>query len=331
VPFQILSLSGGGFLGLYTVTVLAEIEAFTGRPIREHFDLIAGTSVGGIIALGLAAGRSASDIQIAFAANGPAIFSDRPAPQTTRQTCIDVYRSFFHSKYDGKALRKTIVDVLGETTTLGDLHCPVVIPAVNLTKGKPQVFKTDHHPDFKLDYKLRAADVALATSAAPTYFPIAEIGDELFVDGGLYANSPDIIALHEAEYFFGVLCEDVKMLSIGTTTTQFSFSHTGPRNLGILGWSRRFAQTVISSQQLDTAYILGHRLNERYLRIDEVQSREQERDLGLDVATAAAQQTIRGLASGSFQANINKPVLIDMLAYTAPSPRFLYRNATRAR
>ena len=86
---------------------------------------------------------------------------------------------------------------------MGDLQHRVIIPAVNLTKGAPQMFKTAHHADFKRDHRLRLVDVALATAAAPTFFPISSIGDELFADGGLFANSPDLLALHEAEHFLG--------------------------------------------------------------------------------------------------------------------------------
>jgi patatin-like phospholipase/acyl hydrolase len=87
---------------------------------------------------------------------------------------------------------------------MSDLVRPVVIPAVCLTKGGPKVFKTGHHPRFVLDWRLPVSDVALATSAAPTYFPAHRIGDDLYADGGMFANSPDMIALHEAEQFLGV-------------------------------------------------------------------------------------------------------------------------------
>jgi patatin-like phospholipase/acyl hydrolase len=80
--FNILSLSGGGFLGLYTVSVLAGLEEVVGGPIARHFDLLAGTSVGGIIALGLAAEIPAHTIKEAFEQNGTAIFSGRPAPSS---------------------------------------------------------------------------------------------------------------------------------------------------------------------------------------------------------------------------------------------------------
>lgn len=328
MAFQILSLSGGGYLGLYTVTVLAELEKQFGAPIAAHFDLLAGTSVGGIIALGLAAERPASEIKKAFEENGFKIFSHRPAPTTRLGEWRDLARSFNSSKYDGIALRETIEAVVGNDMLIGDLLHPVIVPAVNLTKGKPQIFKTAHHETFKRDHHLRVADVGLATSAAPTYFPVAEIGDELFADGGLYANSPDLLALHEAEHFFGVAASDVRILSIGTTTTQFSFSHVGSRQLGIFGWGRRLAQTMISSQQMDVGYILQHKLQDRYVRIDEVQSKEQERDLGLDVATSNAQKTIRGVASGSVQTALNLPMLQQILGYNAPVPQFYYGRRT---
>ena len=327
MPFQILSLSGGGYLGLYTITVLSELERDLGRPLVSCFDLLAGTSVGGIIVLGLSLGRSPEQIKSAFEENGASIFSNRPAPTSRLAETRDFLRSLFSPKYDETALRDTIVHIVGEDTQLRDLKRPVVVPAVNLTKGSPQIFKTDHHPNFQRDHRLRVVDIALATSAAPTYFPLAEIGDELYADGGLFANSPDLLALHEAEHFFDAPTSDIRMLSVGTTTTQFSFSHTTGRHLGIMGWGRRLAPTLLSSQQLDNSYIVQHKLGDYYIRIDEVQSKEQERDLGLDVATTNAKKTIRGLASGSVQAAINKDALQQILAYEAPPPKFYHREA----
>lgn len=327
MPFQILSLSGGGFLGLYTVTVLSELERGLGRPLASCFDLLAGTSVGGIIVLGLGLGKSAEEIRNAFEENGAQIFSNRPAPTSWSEQTLDFFRALLSPKYDGSALRDTIERVVGRESRLGDLTRPVVVPAVNLTKGRPQVFKTDHHPDFQLDHRRRVVDVALATTAAPTYFPLAEIDDELYADGGLFANSPDLIALHEAEHFLGVPTDDIHMLSVGTTTIQFSVSHTIGKRLGIIGWRRRLAPTILSSQQLDISYIVQHKLRDRYLRIDQVQSKEQERDLGLDVATKDARKTIRGLAAGSVQSAINQDLLAQILRHEAPDPTFYYREA----
>ena len=184
-PFHILSVSGGGFFGLYSVSVLTAFEKEAGRPLARNFDLLAGTSVGGIIALGLAAEVPAAEIKSAFERNGTTIFSGRPAPTTWWGTARDLTRFVAKPKYQADALRSTIADLVGSETRIGDLKHPVMVPAVNLTKGRPQVFKTPHHAAFRTDLHLKVMDVALATSAAPTYFPVAEVGDALYADGGL--------------------------------------------------------------------------------------------------------------------------------------------------
>lgn len=158
------------------------------------------------------------------------------------------------------------------------------------------------------------------------FFPLAQIGDELFTDGGLCANMPDSVALHEAEYFFKIPTEHVSILSIGTTTSQFSFSHSTGRNLGILNWfyDTRLMSVILSSQQKLTEFMLLHKLGDRYFRIDSIQSKAQERDLGLDVATPNAQSTIKGLGSAAFREAVSSPVLRRMLQHTPPTPYFYY-------
>lgn len=327
MTFQVLALSGGGFLGLYSVTVLAEIEKLQGRSVASSFDLLAGTSVGGIVALGLAADTPANAIQAAFERHGQQIFSNRPPPTTPFGAFRDILRGACSSKYEAEVLKETIVEIVGPDTRVGELRHPVLIPAINLSKGKPQIFKTSHHPDFRLDLNLRVVDVALATSAAPTYFPLAEIGDSLFADGGLYANSSDLLALHEATHFFKADEGSVRILSIGTTTAQFSFGHSKTRSFGITHWFRgqRLMNVIIASQQKSVDYMVRHRLGDRYVRLDAAQSKEQERMLGLDVATDEAQKTIRALAAATVQENINNPMLREMLNNQAPPATFHHK------
>lgn len=326
MAFQILCLSGGGYLGLYSAAVVAAVEQHTGRPIRESFDLIAGTSVGGIIALGLASGASAESIRNAFEENGSRIFSDRPPPNRVTEK-IDLARSATGARYSSGPLRKTIEGILDPELTVGDLRTRVLVPAVNLTKGQPQVFKTAHHPTFVRDWRLRVVDVALATSAAPTYFPIHRIGGEMFADGGLYANSPDELALHEAEHFLRQPRDEIRMLSIGTTTSKFSFSNAINDDLGWLGWmaGQRLTSAMIASQQLNVDYMMRHRLGDRYLRIDQVQSKEQERQLRLDVASETARRDLLGLAEASAREHLPKAALIQMLAHRADPAQFYNR------
>ena len=237
----------------------------------------------------------------------------------------EMARSFFKPKYQAEALRETI-ELVGEHTRIGDLQHRLLIPTVNLTKGRPQIFKTSHHPNFRIDLHCRVVDVALATAAAPTYFPLAEIGDALYADGGLYANSPDLLALHEAEHFLSNSINDIHLLSIGTTTAQFSFAHAHGSQLGVFGWARdaRLVSVILASQQHSVAYMMRHRLGDRYLQLDADQSKEQVRHLALDVATTAAQKTIRGLAAATLQTSVNEHRLQNFLLHRAIEPKFYH-------
>jgi patatin-like phospholipase/acyl hydrolase len=327
MPFQILSLSGGGYLGLYTASVLAAIEERIKARIATRFDLIAGTSVGGIIALGIANEVPAANIKQAFEDDGTKIFSARRAPQTSVGKVWEVLRSALGPKYDSTALRQTVTGIIGAGTTIGDLKHPCIIPTVSLTKGGPQIFKTDHHADFGSDHRFKAVDVALATSAAPTYFPIAKIGDGLYADGGLYANSSDLIAIHEAEHFFGAASTDIRVLSIGTTTARFSFAHDSGTQFGLLKWAmgQRLVQATLSSQQQIVHNVMQHRFGPRYVRLDAEQSREQQGLLSLDTAHEDAQETIRALADVTAQAAFANPDLTSILSNISPPPKFFHR------
>jgi uncharacterized protein len=327
MAFQILSMSGGGFLGLYTAAVLAELEERSGKRLNKCFDLFAGTSIGGIVALGLAAGRSASDIRDAFIEHGPRIFPQRP-PNSKAGWIRRFARNVPAPLYKPGPLRETIEQIVGADTCMSDLTRPAVIPAVNLTKGGPKVFKTGHHERFVLDWRLRVADVALATSAAPTYFPAHRIGNELFADGGMFANSPDMIATHEAEMFLGVQRNDIHVLSVGTTTTDFAMSSALDPNMGVMGWMRnqRLTDVMIGSQQALTNDMMKHVLADRYLRIDRRQADEQRAVLALDAATPEAISNLQSLARGSFAEVSADPRLRSFLEHDAPA--FTFINAS---
>ena len=298
MPFQILSLSGGGYLGLYTISVLADLEDRIGargnrfRPLsRETRSAASSPSASPARCLHSTSRRPSSATALASSR-----IVRRRAPTPPNWPISAALRS---PKYDPCALRNTIIDIIGADTRIGHLKHPCIVPTVCLTKGGPQIFKTDHHLDFSSDHRLKAVDVALATSAAPSYFPIAEIDDGLYADGGLYANSPDLIALHEAEHFFKVPLDDIRLLSIGTTTSKFSFAHGTGTRFGILQWAtgQRLVQAILSSQQQIVDNIARHRLGSRYVRLDIEQSREQEKALSLDTAHLDAQKTIRAMAA----------------------------------
>jgi patatin-like phospholipase/acyl hydrolase len=324
VRFQILSLSGGGYLGLYSACILTQLEDQSGIPLGRRFDLICGTSIGGILALGLAHEVRAADMQRAFEEHGEEIFSGRAPPRSRLGSFIDLGRKAFGAKYQAEPLQKVIVDILGAETTLGQAKHRVLIPAVNMTTGAPQVFKTPHHATLVRDLHLRSAEIALATSAAPTFFPLAQIRDSLYADGGLYANSPDLLGLHEATHFLGQPSDDeIHVLSIGTTTGKLSLGHATGRDFGAINWmtDNRLFSTIISAQQQLTDFMIRHRLGDRYFRIDTEQSREQQLQLGLDVANEAARSTIKGLADAAAQRALGNPLLAPILVHV-PDPPF---------
>ena len=110
--FQILSLSGGGYFGLYQAVILCELEEKAGKPIAQCFDLLAGTSIGGIIALSLASEVPAKKILQAFEKNGQSIFSERSSPQSTVGKVIDMGRALFTSKYKQEGLCKALKELM---------------------------------------------------------------------------------------------------------------------------------------------------------------------------------------------------------------------------
>ena len=231
MPFQILALSGGGYRGLFTSSILAKLEEQAKRPIGDCFDLITGTSIGGVVALGLGLGKSAESIRKMFLDHGEEIFTRGEPPRLRLARWKARWSQWRRPKYDGFVLREKIEEVVGKSTRLGDARTRLLIPSVNMTKGSVQMFKTAHHPNFMNDCKLSAVDVAMATAAAPLYFPMAKIENSNFIDGGVVANAPDMCAVHEAVNFLDQKIEDIKVLSIGTTTSN---SHCRVRSGAIL-------------------------------------------------------------------------------------------------
>ena len=196
--FKILSIDGGGIKGLYSAKIIDHLEKRTGSPIGDYFDLIAGTSTGGLIALGLSLGKPASELVDFYQKHGPLIFANcLPFSRKIRS----FQQLLFRSKYSAKELRAALEEIF-EKKTIGDAKNLLCIPSYNLTLGKNRVFKFDHSKLPGTDNNISMVDVGLATSAAPTYFPVHKIENQYFVDGGVWANNPSMCALLEALKFF---------------------------------------------------------------------------------------------------------------------------------
>jgi len=285
--FRILSLSGGGYLGLYTAAVLAGLEQRAGEPLGRRFDLIAGTSVGAILAMGLAFELPMAMLVQLFVERGQEIFSPRELPSNAVGRLLDLTRSVLGPKYSGKALRAAMTEYLGKRTLRDALH-HIVIPAVDVSHSQTKVFKTPHAAQSTGDEQLRAVDVAMAASAAPAYFPSVRIDGTLYADGGIFAVAPDQVALHEAEHFIGIRPRDVSMLSIGTATQGYQPDDRLDADDGAVGWlsDGRLILTLISVQQQHVQAMMEDRLGDRYVRLDAPWPRYSR--LGIDVATRKA-------------------------------------------
>ncbi len=299
--FRILALSGGGFLGLYSAAVLAGIEADIGEPIGRRFDLIAGTSVGGIIASAAAFELPMDDVVELFLTRGAAIFSPRGKPGGTIGRLIDLSRSVLGPKYGNVALRAALAERFGKARMKDALH-PLLLPAVNVTRSRTKVFKTPHSDTAGGDENVALIDAVLAACAAPAYFPSVKIGNDVYADGGLFAVAPDQVALHEAEHFLAADPAVVRMLSLGTAIRSYRPAAGVDTNAGALGWlsDGRLILTMIAVQQQHVQAMMEDRLGDRYLRLDA--DWPGDAGLGIDVATSQAAAALQALAEKTLQA-----------------------------
>lgn len=292
---SVLSLTGGGFRGLYTARLLERIEQRKGQPVGRCFDLVAGTSIGGILGLAVAFEIPMADVVRQFETHGHEIF-----PRRKR------YGGVFRSRYDFHPVGALLDRLFPDGATLADAKHALVIPTLNLTLGRGQLLKTRHNPQWQRDHLLAVRDVAKATSAAPIYFPIAEVGNSLYSDGGLFANAPDLVALHEANIFFGAADQDVQMLSLGTMAEGVVTPHGINVRRGIASWlslpSLPLIQTILSCQEQMALQIVSHRLQERHMRVDREPNAHIRDIVGLDKATDEAVKTLISSADASFEA-----------------------------
>src|SRR3954454_10185983 len=231
--FRILSIDGGGIRGVFPAAYLAEIEKrfLQGRSIAHSFDMIAGTSTGGVIALALAHGMTGQEALRIYIDRGGRIFPAR----TRLGRVARLLRWTRTPKYDGDVLKDELLDVFGEKV-LDAANTRLVIPSFEGRHGEPLIYKTPHHPDYQKDRHKKFAHVALHTTAAPSYYPGVEDDGYIMIDGGIWANNPVMNALVDTLACFNVAREDVRILSLGTGEAIFSVDERA-RNGGMKDWA----------------------------------------------------------------------------------------------
>jgi patatin-like phospholipase/acyl hydrolase len=256
-----------------------EARYLDGHSIGNYFDLIAGTSTGGIIALGLGAGLTAAELRDLYVNRGREIFPPGGAGFIGRvYRRLRSWRRGIHYTYDQYNLARILVEVLGDRK-FGEAAIRLCIPSFDGEYGEVYIFKTPHHPDYRKDLHESMVKVGLATSAAPTYFRPMQDGGYTFIDGGVWANNPVMIGLVEALTSFDVSRERIRILSVGCGDNPYSVTGRKVTFGGLWHWRDIFtgAMRLQSQNAIGQAGLLLGR--DRLVRID---APSQVATIGLD-------------------------------------------------
>ena len=285
---RILTIDGGGIKGVFPASFLAALEDRLGEPIAQYFDLIAGTSTGGIIAIGLGLGMTSREILRLYCENAGRIFP--------RSRGLSV-RGVFGAKYAKTALRQVLTEVLGDRR-LGESRTRLVIPSLNLATENVHIYKTSHALGLVNDFKIPVVEIALATVAAPSYFPIHLSPEGVpFIDGGVWARNPVGLAVIEAVGTLGWARDEVRVLSLGCTSTRINVAWQKRTSLGSSYWGARLADVFLTAQcssALVTArtligaqnvFRISPDMSHRRFTLDGVKHLPALRDLGIDEAS----------------------------------------------
>jgi patatin-like phospholipase/acyl hydrolase len=264
--YLVLTIDGGGIRGLVSTVLLQRLLAQPGfENLLDSVDLVAGTSTGGLLALGIAKQIDLADIRDVYVNKGPKIFDD-----SWLDDLIDVGK-LRAADYDIKPLRRELKKLLG-SATLGQMKKRVLITAFDLDNEdldptsrswKPKLFHNFNGPNN--DRNQLAYKVGLYTSAAPTYFPSVDG----FIDGGVYASNPSMCALAQTQdqrYKPTPSLEDVVLLSLGTgISLQYVKGHS--HDWGYVQWIKPLVSLMLEGTAGIADYQCRQILNTRYHRL----------------------------------------------------------------
>lgn len=248
--YKILSIDGGGIRGIIPAMILSEIERRTGKQISELFDLVAGTSTGGLLALGLTKPDPRNKQKALYKAEkfvevyeqfGPQIFSD------------PTLLPWFRPKYESKGRQTVFYHLLGNTS-IEQAVTEVFITSYDIDLRLPIFFTSNQEAEMvgnsfcKICTGFSMLDAAMATSAAPSYFkpsylptPQQPSGYYTLVDGGVFANNPTSLAIMEAiiaakKAGESLELNDILVVSLGTGSLTRQFPYNDAKNWGLAKW-----------------------------------------------------------------------------------------------
>lgn len=301
--FKILSIDGGGIKGLYSAKILEQFEEKFNCKTSDHFDMICGTSTGGLIALALSLKIPAKEICDFYENKGELIFTKHKKRKIPFFGTIDygfLKQIAKGGKYSDKGLKEALTEIFKDKK-IKDCNNLLCIPSYSITEAKPKVFKFDHKKgELSRDNEAPIIDIALATSAAPTYFPLAEsqfYNNEQFIDGGVWANNPTLVGLLEALNYFvgnGKEYNSIEILSLSSLTITGGKMTGLKRERSFMDWGAELFETSMNGQSYFTDFFLTkiteiYDVNIKYHRIPSVAiATEQESLIQLDVANKQA-------------------------------------------
>lgn len=264
--YRILSLDGGGIRGVITAIILQRLNAEPGlNGWLNSVDLIAGTSTGGLLALGLAHGLSPEFMRSVYETKGAEIFDD-----SWLDDLVDLGK-ITGADYDIKNLEREVKKIFGKTT-LAQLKRRVLITAFDLDNEshnkasrtwKPKLFH--NFPGHDTDGSELAYKVGLYTSAAPTYFPSVDG----YIDGGVYATNPSMCALaqsQDSDFKNRSFLSDVVLLSLGTGTCLL-YIEGKELDWGYAQWAKQLVTLMLDGTSGIADYQCNQILGDRYHRM----------------------------------------------------------------
>jgi len=262
---RILSIDGGGIRGIIPAMWLAEIERRTQRHIADLFDLVAGTSTGGIIALGLTIPKcaggplySAQHFVELYENQGARIF------QRSLMRAMFAVDNLTWKKYSSSGIEGVLEESFGESR-LRDAVTDVLVTSYEIERRFPFFFRS-RHARSRPDYDFLARDVARATSAAPSYFEPMKISSGTnseyytLIDGGVFANNPAACALVEARATSDE--SDYLVVSLGTGSLMRSLPLNLARYWGAARWAKPLLDIVFDGVSSTVDYQLDQLLPE---------------------------------------------------------------------
>ena len=262
---RVLSIDGGGIRGIIPAMVIAHIERKLGKPAHELFDLMVGTSTGGILALGLS--RPGSGRQAQFSARRVVKLYEEQGNKIFEYSLWRKLRTvggILEEAYSHEVLE----DILGKYfagATLGDCEVPTMVTSYDI-QNRRTVFLKSWHADHQ---SLLCRDAARATSAAPTYFepkPL-DTGDvaSVLIDGGIFMNSPSVSAYAEARKLFPG--DSIAVLSLGTGQLTRPIPFEEARTWGSALWVMSLLDCMFDGVSKAADHQMQLFLGERYQRL----------------------------------------------------------------